>query len=132
LGEGLGLHRPSPSSVHFFADPLPFIRPSAYYSSFSSRSSFTSSQSSTSTRGYGVRIGESDDSDDGYGRFRQMGVSKTNFVNFDEVKELEDKDDDDEVEEGEGEDDNDDDFMILNSFNRNREQREDVRRDDRG
>jgi hypothetical protein len=48
---------------------------------------------------------------------------------FDDVKELGDEDDDNEEEEEEGGDCNDDDRMVLNSFNRNHEQREDVRRD---
>ena len=46
---------------------------------------------------------------------------------FDNVKELGDEDDNDEEEERG--DCNDDNCTVLNLFNRNREQREDVRRE---
>ncbi|KAK9986171.1 hypothetical protein SO802_031122 [Lithocarpus litseifolius] len=85
-----------------------------------------------SSRGQPAGKGETDDTDDGYGRFRQMGSwdkgdqQDSSFDKFDEAKELED---DDYDEEEVGEDGNDDDdFMVLSSVNRNGEQREGIGR----
>ena len=115
-------------SYYFLENPLACIGLVAYYSSFLSRTSFASS------RGQPAGKGEIDETNDGYGRFRQMGSwdngdqQDSSFDKFDEAKEFEDDDDDKEVgEDGDGDDD-DDDFMVLNSFNRNGEQREDIGR----
>ncbi|KAJ4703087.1 Pentatricopeptide repeat-containing protein [Melia azedarach] len=127
---------------HFLPYPFACVQLNAFYSSFLSRNSGFVSDSSTDFNGHLVEKYFSEDNNDVYDKFRQIGVQNTgdlsffgscngeferskkcNLDRFDEVEES-----DEEVEEQEEASDSDDNFVVLDSFDKNNVNREEIKR----